>query len=75
MKKKECSLRNEELKANRVSETEERMKERLRIRCEKDRTRRRKKNTRRKEMLSATEDHDKERLVTLKRMKRGDENL
>ena len=30
-----CSLRNEKLKANRTSETEEQRKERLKIRCEK----------------------------------------
>ena len=38
---KKCSLRNEKLKANRTSETEEQRKERLRIRREKDRARRR----------------------------------
>ena len=38
---KKRSLRNEKLKANRTSETEEQMKERLRIRREKDRARRR----------------------------------
>ena len=32
--KKKCSLRNEKLKANRASETEEQIKERLRIRRE-----------------------------------------
>ena len=32
---KKCSLRNEKLKANRASETEEQMKERLRLRPEK----------------------------------------
>ena len=34
MTKKKRSLRNEKLEANRVSETEEQRKERLRIRCE-----------------------------------------
>ena len=34
-KKKQCSIRNEKLKAYRASETEEQRKERLRIRCEK----------------------------------------
>ena len=38
---KKRSLRNEKLKANRPSETEEQRKERLRIRREKDRARRR----------------------------------
>ena len=36
MTKKKCSLRNEKLKANRASETEEQRKERLRIRPEKE---------------------------------------
>ena len=49
MDKKEaekCSHRNEKLKANRASETEEQRRERLMIRREKDRARRRtKKNT------------------------------
>ena len=36
MTKKKRSLRNEKLEANRVSETEEQMKERLRIRREKE---------------------------------------
>ena len=39
--KKKRSLRNEKLKANRTSETEKQRKERLRIRREKDRARRR----------------------------------
>ena len=38
---KKRSLRNEKLKVNRTSETEEQRKERLRIRREKDRARRR----------------------------------
>ena len=38
---KKRSLGNEKLKANGTSETEEQRKERLRIRCEKDRARRR----------------------------------
>ena len=38
--KKTRSLRNEKLKVNRASETDEQRKERLRIRCEKDRARR-----------------------------------
>ena len=46
------SLRNEELQANRASETEEQKKERLRIRRVKDRVRRRtKKTTRGKEKV------------------------
>ena len=40
-KQQELSLRNETLKSNRASETEEQRKERLRIRREKDRARRR----------------------------------
>ena len=41
MDKKKHSLRNEKLKANRASEvSEEQSKERLRIRCEKNRARR-----------------------------------
>ena len=44
---KKCSLRNEKLKANRTSETEEQRKERLRIRREKDRARRRTKGKKR----------------------------
>ena len=47
-----CSLRNEKLKANRASETEELRKERLRLRREKDRARKRtKKNPRGKEKV------------------------
>ena len=44
---KKRSLRNEKLKANRTSETEEQRKERLRIRREKDRARRRTKGKKR----------------------------
>ena len=54
--KKKCSLRNEKLKANRASKTEQR-KERLRIRCENKKT----------------ENHEKQCLATLKRLKRGDD--
>ena len=43
--KEKHSLRNEKIKANRASETEEQRKERLRIRREKDRARRRLRNT------------------------------
>ena len=64
---KKCSLRNEKLKANRTSETEEQRKERLRIRREKDRARRR---TNGKKRSPDTYDYEKERLVTLKRLKR-----
>ena len=39
-KQQQCSLRNEKLNANGASETEEQRRERLRIRCEKDRARR-----------------------------------
>ena len=65
------------LKANRASVTEEQRRERLRIRREKDRARRRtKKLQEEKKRSSVTEDHEKQRLATLKRLKRGlDRNL
>ena len=67
------SLRNDKL--NRPSETEEQRKERLRIRHEKDRARRRtKKLQEEKKRSSETEGHEMQRLSTLKRLKRGDEN-
>ena len=50
MEKKNRSLRNEKLKANRASETEEQRKERLRIRRENEKI----------------ENHEKQRLATLK---------
>ena len=56
--KKKCSLRNEKLKTNRASDTEEQKKERLRIRRENE----------------IIENHKKQRLATLKRLKRGDDN-
>ena len=56
MTKKKRSLRNEKLKANTASETEEQMKERLRIRRENEKI----------------ENHEKQRLATLKRLKRGE---
>ena len=56
--KKKRSLRNEELKASRASDTEEQRKERLRIKCKNEKI----------------ENHEKQRLVTLKRLKRGDNN-
>ena len=43
----------------------------VRIRCEKDRARRR---TKGKKRSSEIEDHEKQRLATLKRLKRGNEN-
>ena len=52
------SLGNEKLKVNRASETEGQRKERLRIRRENKKT----------------ENHKKQRLATLKRLKRGDDN-
>ena len=52
------SLRNEKLKANRASDTEEQRKERLSIRHENKKT----------------ENHEKKHLATLKRLKRGDDN-
>ena len=68
---KKCSLRNEKLKANRTSETEEHRKERLRIRREKDRARR----TKGKKRSPDTDNYDKQRLATLKRLKRGEDGL
>ena len=59
----------------RASETEEQGKERLRNRREKDRARRRtRKLQEEKKRSSATEDHEKQRLATLKRLKQGDED-
>ena len=53
------SLRNEKLKANRASETEEQRKERLRIRQEKDRARKRtKKLQEEKKRSSETEERE-----------------
>ena len=55
--------------------TEEQKRERLRIRREKDRAKRTQKNYKRKKKTSsATEDNENQRQVTLKRLKRGDEN-
>ena len=65
-------LRNEKLKANRTSETEEQRKERLRIRREKDRARRR---TKRKKRSPDIDEYEKQRLATLKRLKRGEVDL
>ena len=59
---KKRSLRNEKLKANRTSETEEQRKERLRIRRKKDRARRR---TNGKKRSPDTDDYEKQRLATL----------
>ena len=55
-------LRNEKLKANRTSETEEQRKERLRIRREKDRARRR---TKGKKRSPDTDDYEKQGHATL----------
>ena len=66
---KKRSLRNEKLKADRTSETEEQRKESLRIRREKDRARRRIKG---KKRSPDTDDYEKQRLATLKRLKRGE---
>ena len=55
--------------------TEEQRRERLRIRHEKDRAKRTKKNYKRnKKMSSVTEDNENQCQATLKRLKRGDEN-
>ena len=69
---KNRSLRNEKLKADRTSETEEQRKESLRIRREKDRARRR---TKGKKRSPDTDDYEKQRLATLKRLKRGEVDL
>ena len=69
---KKRSLRNEKLKADRTSETEEQRKESLRIRREKDRARRRTKGEKRS---PNTDDYEKQRLATLKRLKRGEVDL
>ena len=75
MTKKKRSLRNEKLKANRASETEEQRKEILRIRHENDRARRitKKKTQEGNKRSSETEDHEKQSLAT-PRLKRSDEN-
>ena len=66
---------NEKLKANRASETEEQMKERLRIGREKDRAGRiTQKLQEENKSSSETEDNEKQCLVTLKRLKRCDDN-
>ena len=65
---KNRSLRNEKLKADRTSETEES----LRIRREKDRARRR---TKGKKRSPDTDYYEKQRLPTLKRLKRGEVDL
>ena len=69
---KRRSLRNEKLKTNRTSETEEQRKGRLRIRREKDGARRR---TKGKKRSPDTDDYEKQRLATLKRLKRGEADL
>ena len=65
---KKSSLRNEKIKADRTSETEVS----LRIRREKDRARRR---TKRKKRSPDTDYYEKQRLATLKRLKRGEVDL
>ena len=69
---KKRSLRNEKLKADRTSETEEQRKESLRIRREKNRARR---ITKGKKRSPETDDYEKQRLGTLKRLKRGEVDL
>ena len=58
MTKKKRSLRNEKLKANRASETEEQRKERLRMTIRRENEK--------------IENHEKQGLATLKRLKRGE---
>ena len=67
---KKGSLRNMKLKANTTSETEEQRKERPRIRREKDRAGRRT-----WERKGRQDDYEKQRLATLKRLKRGEVDL
>ena len=69
---KKRSLRIEKLKADRTSATEEQRKKSLRIRREKDRARRR---TQGKKTSPDTDDYEKQRLATLKRLKRGEVDL
>ena len=52
-KKQQRSLRNEKLKKNRASVTEEQRRERLKIRREKDRAKRTKKKYKRKKKMSS----------------------
>ena len=69
---KKHSLRMRNLKLTELQETEEQRKESLRIRREKDRARRR---TKGKERSPNTDDYEKQRLATLKRLKRGEVDL
>ena len=67
--KKTCSLRNENLNANRASETEKQRKERLMIKREKiEQEGEQKKMQEEKKRSSETEDHKKQRLATLKKI-------
>ena len=54
--------------------TEEQRRERLRIRCEKYRAKEQKNYKKKKKRSSVTENNEKQRLATLKRLKQGDEN-
>ena len=72
MLSKKHSLRNEKLKANRTSESEEQREKRLRIRREKNRARRR---TKGKKRSPYADDYKKECLATLKRLKQGEVDL
>ena len=65
-------LRNEKLKANKTSETEEQRKERLMIRREKIE---REGETKVKKRSPDTDDYEKQCLATLKRLKRGEVDL
>ena len=60
------------LKLTELPETEEQRKESLRIRREKDRVRRK---TKGKKRSPDTDDYEKQRLATLKRLKRGEIDL
>ena len=67
-------ITNEKLKTNRVSETEQQMKERLRIRREKDRARMRTKKIQEETKGRQKQKTMRNRAGPLKRLKRGDEN-
>ena len=75
--KEQKRTKNVHLEMRNLTQTElQRLKNKERIRHEKDRARRRtKKLQEEKKRSSETEDHEKQRLATLKRLKRDDEKL
>ena len=73
-KQQQRSLRNENLMKTELQRLKN-IGERLKVRREKDRAKRRtKKLQEEKKRSSVTKDHEKQRETTLKRLKRGDEN-